>query len=925
MSDFDRIKEQVNITDYIGRYISIEKQSETRSVACCPFHEEDEPSFNVYNDSQKFHCYGCDKQGDVFDFALLFFDELNSTIDALEKICSDNCLDIPKNKTPRKETAVTLVKAKDLVTTKMTDTLLGNKFALEYLASRGITEDDVKKYRIGLSDGNLYSHFKAKFKKGGEPDLQLLVDISVAKMDANGKVSNYIRQNTLTFPVIANGEISHWILRSVGGSSKHYQIPKDKRGEALFINQDALKNEVCYIAEGPIDVIMADKHGIKAIGIAGTPSKAQVQMLQGLCETSSIFPEGVSKDRTFNIALDRDSNKSGQRRAQWLATELCDYHTVFVCHLPEGTDLDSFLRNDGNINEVEKVQVTRTLSKVSEKNNKYYYQVNAEETKIISNFILRLDYEHEDVNGLKSYIVTIISEGAENGPYAISSTNWKTESQFREWLGRCGGQFNFSGGIREMDECRMYWFQRYQPKSIKMVDGYGNLWEDYWVFDNGIIRDGIIIPSDGKGVTWLENLRQGISTVTSNNTKQVRIPEVKDIFNIDQLIENFHNFYEDKLLWLAFGFAAATFCFRTLANRLGFFPILFLHGPKQSGKTTLAELISQLCGGGLVQTPSAQSSSKGIYRTVSRNHSLSVVINEFGGVSREALIVAFYDLDPYVTAAKSTDSRTNAYDINSSCILTSINCPRREDLLSRLITVDFHSVNKKQDKLFEFTQFYHDGMQRGGNIGFLKALSALRGFPEKTWNTIQKLQKSISCNVQGVDSRQVMNLSVILGSFISVYQSLGMKEKFNELGIITPTEASVRDVFYELASTTNTLMNEQHTMRYFFEVVDSLMATRDLYNLCDIDEVENTLIMYLPATYGKVLEKDRRTGADRLEGFAKGYIARQLKTDLNLDSPSTSRHAGESRRWYRIPLDDIYRIYGVEFGEHDHGNEAETD
>ena len=34
----------------------------------CPFHEETEGSFTVYEDSQKFWCFGCGERGDVLDF-----------------------------------------------------------------------------------------------------------------------------------------------------------------------------------------------------------------------------------------------------------------------------------------------------------------------------------------------------------------------------------------------------------------------------------------------------------------------------------------------------------------------------------------------------------------------------------------------------------------------------------------------------------------------------------------------------------------------------------------------------------------------------------------------------------------------------------------------------------------------------------------
>ena len=34
----------------------------------CPFHEEVEGSFTVYEDSQRFYCFGCGEGGDVLDF-----------------------------------------------------------------------------------------------------------------------------------------------------------------------------------------------------------------------------------------------------------------------------------------------------------------------------------------------------------------------------------------------------------------------------------------------------------------------------------------------------------------------------------------------------------------------------------------------------------------------------------------------------------------------------------------------------------------------------------------------------------------------------------------------------------------------------------------------------------------------------------------
>jgi DNA primase len=37
---------------------------------CCPFHEDKTPSFAVYEDSNRFVCFGCGEKGDAIDFIM---------------------------------------------------------------------------------------------------------------------------------------------------------------------------------------------------------------------------------------------------------------------------------------------------------------------------------------------------------------------------------------------------------------------------------------------------------------------------------------------------------------------------------------------------------------------------------------------------------------------------------------------------------------------------------------------------------------------------------------------------------------------------------------------------------------------------------------------------------------------------------------
>jgi len=62
-----QIKNSVNLVDVINDYVHLTKKGANWS-ACCPFHQEDSPSFFVNEQKQFYHCFGCGASGDVFNF-----------------------------------------------------------------------------------------------------------------------------------------------------------------------------------------------------------------------------------------------------------------------------------------------------------------------------------------------------------------------------------------------------------------------------------------------------------------------------------------------------------------------------------------------------------------------------------------------------------------------------------------------------------------------------------------------------------------------------------------------------------------------------------------------------------------------------------------------------------------------------------------
>ena len=79
----EQIRAASDIVDVIGSYVPL-KRAGTNFVALCPFHREKSPSFNVSPHRQAFHCFGCQKGGDVFSFVREY--ENISFMDAVRRL-----------------------------------------------------------------------------------------------------------------------------------------------------------------------------------------------------------------------------------------------------------------------------------------------------------------------------------------------------------------------------------------------------------------------------------------------------------------------------------------------------------------------------------------------------------------------------------------------------------------------------------------------------------------------------------------------------------------------------------------------------------------------------------------------------------------------------------------------------------------------
>ena len=56
------------IAEVVKEYVELKEITKVRLLGSCPFHEEKTPSFYVFTDTGKYHCFGCGEHGDEIDF-----------------------------------------------------------------------------------------------------------------------------------------------------------------------------------------------------------------------------------------------------------------------------------------------------------------------------------------------------------------------------------------------------------------------------------------------------------------------------------------------------------------------------------------------------------------------------------------------------------------------------------------------------------------------------------------------------------------------------------------------------------------------------------------------------------------------------------------------------------------------------------------
>lgn len=296
MDDLELIKQKINIVDLVSEYLPLKKTG-INFKANCPFHGEKTPSFVVSPERQIWHCFGCQKGGDIFKFLMekegLEFKEALEVLAKRAGVTLQRKGESGKGKDFKQRLLEVHLKAQEFYHYILTKHNLG-KIALEYLQKRGLEEKTIEEFGIGYAPNSWDSLTKFLLKRGFST--QEIIDSGLGVVSK----SCYDRfRGRITFPLIdTKNQIIGFSGRVLySAEPKYINSPQtlifDKSrylfGMNLAKSEIRAKNEAILV-EGEMDVIMSHQVGIKnAIASKGTAlTELQIDLLKKYTENISL-------------------------------------------------------------------------------------------------------------------------------------------------------------------------------------------------------------------------------------------------------------------------------------------------------------------------------------------------------------------------------------------------------------------------------------------------------------------------------------------------------------------------------------------------------------------------------------------------------------------------------------------------------------
>jgi DNA primase len=333
----NEIRSKTDIVDIIGERIPLVARGKN-FFGVCPFHDDSNPSMCVSREKQIYTCFSCHATGNVYTF-LMNYDHIGFR-EALKYLGDKVGVNVSSINIQKKSTKFDKFYEAYNFSVKYFQNNLSStkgKAARNYLSNRGINEETIKEFEIGLSLDTRDDLTKLLVNK--KYDLGELNRIGLSSDDYD------IYNDRIMFPLYnVSGQVVGFSGRiyNDNGQNKYLNTKETdifKKGEMLYhyhiAREECRLQKSVIVMEGFMDVIRASTIGIK-----------NTVALMGTALTNNQF--NLIKRLSNNIILCLDGDGPGVHAMLSIGDHLLEQGVeVKVVVLPNDDDPDSFILKNG--------------------------------------------------------------------------------------------------------------------------------------------------------------------------------------------------------------------------------------------------------------------------------------------------------------------------------------------------------------------------------------------------------------------------------------------------------------------------------------------------------------------------------------------------------------------------------------------------
>lgn len=337
----DEVRNRADIVSVIGRYVTLRKQGVSHK-GLCPFHAEKTPSFNVHEEKQIFHCFGCEVGGDVFAFRMRY--EGLDFPDAVRSLAKEFGVEIPESGGAASGRVIQIYRVNDAAARHFRASLRSHHGApaRRYLEERGIPSDLEERFQIGFAPAGWEDLVRRLERDGESLEVALQAGLIAERQAGDGHYDRF--RERLVFPIAEpNGRVIGFGGRALGDGEPKYlnspETPVYRKGRALFgLAQavDAIRAaKRVVVVEGYFDVLALHRAGLaEVVAPCGTAlTQDHARRMRRYTDSAVLLFDG-----------DAAGLHAAERSLPVLLTEGFQVRAAF---LPAGEDPDTLIAKAG--------------------------------------------------------------------------------------------------------------------------------------------------------------------------------------------------------------------------------------------------------------------------------------------------------------------------------------------------------------------------------------------------------------------------------------------------------------------------------------------------------------------------------------------------------------------------------------------------